>query len=834
MNCADQTRPSVVSPRYDFAAMEAKWRPRWREAGLYSTPCEPDRPKLYCLDFFPYPSGSGLSVGHGKNYVPTDVVCRKRRLEGYNVLHPMGWDAFGQPAEEYAIRVHQHPAVTTARNAANYRRQMDVFELSYDWSREVFSSDPAYYRWTQWFFLLLFKRGLAYQDVHPQWWCPRCRIVLSNEQASSGQCWRCETELTRKQLKQWYFKITGYADRLLEGLDRVVWPEGIKAMQRNWIGKSEGARIVFTVVDVHGRQHDLPVFTTRIDTIYGATFCVVAPEHPVVEIATTADQDAAVRSYVAQAVKKTDTERKAADDREKTGVFTGAYAINPFNQEGIPLFVADYVLPDYGTGAIMAVPAHDRRDFAFARRYTLPIREVISPDGVVHGDLDHASEEPGVLVNSGPFSGLESHEAMQRMGVYAEHEGFGCLTTDYRIHDWLISRQRYWGAPIPIVHCPSCGAVPVPEEQLPVHLPDLVDFEPDESGRSPLARCEEWVRTPCPSCGGPAARETDTMDGFACSSWYFLRFASPGYSEGPVDPEALAYWLPVDLYVGGAEHAVMHLLYARFWTKVMYDAGLVDFDEPFTVLKNQGMMLGEDGRKMSKSLGNVVTPDQMAQRYGADALRLFLLFIGPFETDVAWQESGIAGVHRFLKRVWSLVVESADDGVPGPEPYDEHARDLAYHVHKTIRKVSLDIDNFEFNTAVAALMEFLNYLYSLRERRTALGSTWGFAIESLVRLLSPMTPFISEELWEYMGRSGSVHRQAWPKWDEDALVRAMTLVMVQVNGKIRDKLQVPAGASQEEVVAQALLLPTVARYMGGALPARVVYVQDRLLSLVSA
>ncbi len=820
-----------MSTHYDFAAIEAKWRPRWRAEKRYATRFEPGRPKMYCLDFFPYPSGSGLSVGHGKNYVPTDVFSRKKRMEGYNVLHPMGWDAFGQPAEEYAIRVHEHPAVTTARNAANYRRQMEIFELSYDWDREIFSTDPRYYRWTQWYFLLLYKRGLAYRAEHPQWWCPRCKIVLSNEQASSGLCWRCETEVTRKRLTQWYFRITAYADRLLEGLDRVDWPEGIKAMQRNWIGKSQGVRLTFTVEDPSGTRHELPIFTTRVDTIYGATFCVAAPEHPLVEVVTPAERRVAVRAYVEAAARKSDTERKAASDKEKTGVFTGAYALNPFTNERVPLFVADYVLMDYGTGAIMAVPAHDSRDFAFAKRHGLPIRVVISPDGTTHGEPTEAYEELGILVESGPFSGLHSTEAMERMGVFAEHEGFGVRTTDYRIHDWLISRQRYWGAPIPIVHCPSCGVVPVPEDHLPVLLPDLVDFEPDDTGRSPLARCEDWVRTTCPTCAGPATRETDTMDGFACSSWYFLRFASPWYDEGPVEPEALRRWLPVDLYVGGAEHAVMHLLYARFWTKVMYDAGLVHFDEPFLRLKNQGMMLGADGRKMSKSLGNVVTPDEMASRYGADALRLYLLFIGPFEADVTWQETGIAGVYRFVKRVWYLALESLEEGYPEGPPRAE--RDFRYQLHRTIKKVSLDIDNFEFNTAVAALMEFVNYLYSVRDRRHELGHLWREGIECLLRLLAPMAPFIADELWERLGNTGSVHDQPWLTWDEGALRRSSVLVVVQVDGKVRDKVSVAAGSSKEEVLNVALASPLVARHLNGRPPARVVYVQDRLLSLVS-
>jgi leucyl-tRNA synthetase len=824
----------LMTDSYDFRKLEEKWRPIWETWGLYKTPITPDTPKFYCLDFFPYPSGKGLSVGHGRNYVPSDVVSRKRRMMGYNVLHPTGWDAFGQPAEQYAIQVNQHPTITTAQNAANYKRQMKLFELSYDWDREVFSTDPAYYRWTQWFFLLLYNRGLVYRAENPQWFCPKCRIVLSNEQAAAGICWRCENEVTRKQFTQWYFRITDYADRLLEGLDRVDWPEGIKAMQRNWIGRSEGARIVFSVADPHGTVHELPVFTTRVDTIYGATFCVVAPEHPLVEAITTADRTVEVERYVSQALKKSDTERKAAEEKEKTGVFTGAYAINPYNRARAPIFVADYVLMDYGTGAIMAVPAHDTRDFAFAKQYGLPIVEVISPDGKPHGELQEAMVAEGYLINSGPFDGLSSAESQQRMGEYAEEHGFGERTVDFRIHDWLISRQRYWGAPIPLLHCERCGVVPVPESQLPVVLPELENFKPDETGGSPLARCDEWVNTSCPTCGGPARRETDTMDGFACSSWYFLRFASPDYHEGPVSPDALKYWLPVDLYVGGAEHAVMHLLYARFWTKVMYDAGLVHFDEPFKTLRNQGMLLGEDGRKMSKSLGNIVTPDETVARYGSDALRLYILFVGPFEVDLAWQEAGIAGVYRFLKRVWAIVNESLPRGLPTDTPRTEDTKEIGYQIHKTIRKVSKDIDGFEFNTAVACLMEYVNYLYSVRDKMDQFGSLWEEALRVLVRLLSPMTPVLAEELWERMGSAGSIHTQPWLSWDEGALVRDEVLIVVQINGKVRDKILVPQDSRQDEVLDLALQSHAVQKHLGGASPARVVYVPGRLLSLVSA
>jgi len=719
-----------MSAVYDFRSIEEKWRPIWEQTGLYRTREEKHRPKFYCLDFFPYPSGAGLSVGHCRNYVPSDVISRKKRMEGFNVLHPMGWDAFGQPAEEYALRVHQHPKATTAKNAANYRRQMKLLELSYDWNREVFSTDPDYYRWTQWYFLLLHKRGLTYRSKNPQWWCPKCRIVLSNEQASSGTCWRCEGDVEKKELEQWYFKITDYADRLLYDLDLIDWPEGIKAMQRNWIGRSEGATVVFKAIDQHGISYEMPVFTTRIDTIYGATFCVIAPEHPLVNVITHSTRSSAVEDYVTLALRKSDTERKASEDKEKTGVFTGAYAINPFNDERIPIFIADYVLMDYGTGAIMAVPAHDARDFAFAREHDLEIREVISHDGSTHGELEAAMEASGYLVNSGEFTGMESGTAIYEMTARAEREHFGTGAVDYRIHDWLISRQRYWGAPIPLIHCERCGVVPVPEEELPVLLPDLEKFEPDESGRSPLARCESWVHTRCPECGGKGTRETDTMDGFACSSWYFLRFASPHENSAPISKDALERWLPVDLYLGGAEHAVMHLLYARFWTKVMFDAGLVGFVEPFQILKNQGMMLGEDGRKMSKSLGNVVTPDEMIEKYGTDALRLYILFMGPFEVDLAWSESGIAGIHRFLKRVWVLVTETGFDE-PGEEVDEKIRKELLFHLNRTIKKVSHDIDGLEFNTGVAALMEFVNYLYGIRDRRQSVGEAWRESLRSL-------------------------------------------------------------------------------------------------------
>jgi len=816
--------------RYDFAELEKKWRPLWEQAGLYATGSDPCREPFYCLDYFPYPSGSGLSVGHCKNYVPTDVICRKKRMDGFNVLHPMGWDAFGQPAEEYAIRTGVHPAEVTRVNSATYRRQMKLIEASYDWDREINSSDPGYYRWTQYFFNLLFDRGLAYQSESEQMWCPACRIVLSNEEAAGGLCWRCGGEVTRKRLRQWFFRITEYADRLLEDLEDLNWPESIKAMQRNWIGRSEGAEVVFRVDNPGtGECIDLPIYTTRLDTIFGATFCVLAPEHPDLARMVHPDRMAEVGAYVSAATCRSALERTAAADREKTGVFTGCWAINPFNHARTPLWVSDYVLAGYGTAAIMAVPAHDERDHAFARKYGLPIVEVVAPGGRPQGVEEAATVADGNLLNSGLFSGLDSDAARREMAGYAVDRGFGKPDVRYRIRDWLVSRQRYWGAPIPIIHCDVCG--PVPDRNLPVLLPEMEDFAPNESGLSPLARASEWVRTTCPCCVGPALRDTDTMAGFACSSWYFLRFASPHEKDRPFDREAVDYWLPVDLYVGGAEHAVMHLIYARFWTKVLYDAGMVGFIEPFPVLKNQGMILGADGQKMSKSKGNVVTPDEMVRKYGADALRLYILFMGPFEAELAWSEEGIAGTSRFLKRVWSLVYETAS--VERSETDDAFVREMRRQLARTVRKVTEDVDGFAFNTAVAALMEYVNFLTANRSRAGACREMWRGALRQLVTMLAPMTPFIAEELYRSMGFPGdSVFHQEWPCWSEDDLALETVEIVVQVTGRIRARIVVPAGASDEELTRAALSADKVAELLGGTAPRRVIVVPDKLVNII--
>ncbi|GAB4281449.1 MAG: leucine--tRNA ligase [Candidatus Rifleibacteriota bacterium] len=819
-----------MAERYDFKKIQEKWQPKWKEMGLYKTPDDRSKPKFYCLDFFPYPSGNGLSVGHLRNYVPTDVISRMKRMQGFNVLHPMGWDAFGLPAENYAIKMGVHPAETTAKNAANYRRQLSLVECSYDWDREINSTDPDYYKWTQWFFLLLHKRGLAYKATGAQWWCPDCRTILANEQVEQGLCWRCESQVEKKDLKQWFFRITEYADRLIDDLKTVDWPERIKKMQENWIGKSIGAEVNFKGINpVSGEEYDIPVFTTRVDTIFGVTFMTLAPEHPLVEKLTHPEKKQAVEEYIAEARKKSEIDRLSTE-KEKTGVNLGSFAINPFNGEKVPIFIGDYVLYGYGTGAVMAVPAHDERDFAFAKKYDIPVREVVTPDGKSQGELKSAYTEYGKLVNSGQFSGLSSEQAIEKMIEWLAENKLGFRRINYKLRDWLISRQRYWGAPIPIIHCDCCGEVPVPHDQLPVKLPEISEFKPGADGKSPLAFIDEWVNTTCPKCGKPAKRETDTMDGFACSSWYFLRFVSPKLDTAPFDEEDGKYWLPVDLYVGGAEHAVMHLLYARFWTKVMQDEGLVPFSEPFLKLRNQGMMLAADGSKMSKSKGNVITPDEMVEKYGADALRAFILFLGTFELEVSWSDEGIRGMHRFVNRVYDLIAEN-----PGGSAKAEgkEAEDLNRIMHRTIKAVSNDIDNFSFNTAIARLMELTNAMIDAA-RKTQLPSTsmWREVVENFLRLLAPIMPFLAEELWQMIGNAGSVHQQAWPQWDESALIESTITLPVQVNGKLRDQIELPADVDQETARAAAEASEKIQKYLEGKQIVKFIFVPKRMISFV--
>jgi leucyl-tRNA synthetase len=818
---------NTIKP-YTPHTIEAKWQERWADTALYRTEEGDERPTFYCLDFFPYPSGIGLSVGHCRNYVPSDVISRYHRMKGYYVLHPMGWDAFGLPAENEAIKKGIHPRDSTRRYAANYKRQMNLVGASYDWEREINSSHPEYYRWTQWIFLLLLQRGLAYQALAPVNWCESCKTTLANNEVEQGACWRCHEPVTRRDLKQWFFRITAYAEELLAEIDNLDWPEHILAMQRNWIGRSEGVEFEMQVADREGDSFS--VFTTRPDTVYGMTFAVLAPEHPLVRRITAPQQKTKIEDYVARAKRLTEIERLGTD-RPRHGVFTGAYVINPVNGRRVPIFVADYVLPTYGTGAIMAVPAHDQRDHEFAQKYDLPIVEVIRPVQSPRTE-DCAFEGHGVMVNSGPFDGQPSDQAWQGIADMMEVEGYGHRTVQYRMRDWLISRQRYWGTPIPIVHCGRCGTVPVPLDDLPVLLPHLPDYHPRGDGRSPLANVPEFVNTPCPACGGPAQRETDTLDGFACSSWYFLRFPDPWYDgdgsvASPFNPESTQRWLPVNLYVGGAEHAVMHLLYARFWTKVLADAGLIGFREPFPRLASQGILHAADGKRMSKSRGNVVTPDQVVERHGADILRIHLLFMAPFDRNVNWDEEGINGAERFLQRVWRLC---QDTDKPGPTN-TKAEKQLRQVTHKTIQKVTEDIEAFKFNTAVAAMMEFTNKLATHLKQHGASPAFWE-ATGTLIRLLAPFAPYIAEELWARRGGAYSVHQQPWPVYDSALTMDDMITLIIQVNGKVRDRIVAPAGIGAEGAQQRALESEQVQRYLDGKPPKKVIVVPGRLVNVV--
>jgi leucyl-tRNA synthetase len=808
---------------YNPKAIEPTWQDEWERQGLYIARQSDLAPKFYCLDFFPYPSGEGLHVGHCRNYIPTDVVSRHKRMQGFNVLHPMGWDAFGEPAEQYAITQNVHPRVTTDRNTANFRRQMRMIGTSYDWSREIDSSRPEFYHWTQAIFLILYQRGLAYRDMNWQWWCPTCQTTLSSHEVSGGVCWRGHLGVTRREIPAWYFRITAYADQLLDGLLEIDWPENVKAMQRNWIGRSEGCDIIFNT-----HAGPLPVFTTRPDTLFGATFLVLAPEHAFVDELTTAQARQQVSAYKAQAAERSEVER-LMENRPKTGVFTGSYAIHPLSSEQIPVWIADYVQPGYGTGAVMGVPAHDQRDFDFAVQYGLEIRVVVAPSPDADIQLTAAYDGQGIIVGSGPYSGMPSEQAAVQISKDLKQRKLGGPSVRYRMRDWLISRQRYWGTPIPIVYCERHGEQPLREDQLPVLLPPMTDFQPDGSGRSPLGRMPEFVTTTCPLCGEPARRETDTMGGFACSSWYFLRFSSPDYDMGPYDPEMVRYWLPVDLYVGGAEHAVLHLLYARFWTRVLYDTGLLPFSEPFTKLLNQGQMLGPDGFRMSKSRGNVITPDSMVESFGADSLRVYELFMAPFEQDISWSTQGIKGARRFLNRIWILFSET----------YENSSQDNAVDplvlrkLHQTIRQVSQRIDAFRFNTAVSALMEFVNLLADRQSRGLWHTSTYHQALDALMILLAPIAPHIAEELWKRSGHSDSIHQQPWPAWDEELAKDDIIQVAVQVDGKLRDVLEVSAESTEDSLRRLALDLPKIQHHLAGHEIGKIFYVPGRIINITT-
>lgn len=981
-----------MTDRYEPQQIEPKWRQRWKDADLFVTRQEPGRPKFYGLDFFPYPSGAGLSVGHCRNYIPTDVLCRMKYMQGYNVLHPIGFDAFGLPAENEAIRLRVHPAKLIQEYSANYRRQMDLVGISYDWSRAFASSDPTFYKWTQWIFELLYRRGLAYRGTADVNWCPKDRTALANEEVIGGRCERCGTPVEKRKIPQWFFRITEYAQRLLDDLEKLDWPEGIKQQQRNWIGRSEGVEFALTItlrgpepsaepktpsgdpiaiaspklpladdelaklqreVEAEGpvsgdasaewqrarieqrlaaateqfakgsdqlrdaaqemddlgvkieiksgvKKPQFRVFTTRIDTIFGVTYCVLAPEHPMVEwiaSAVDAERAAAIRAYVAAAQDLTEQDR-AVVEREKTGVFTGAYAINPATGDSVPIWIADYVMMGYGTGAIMAVPGHDERDYEFATKFGLPIRQVIldpefaAADGTLSPDRSVVRDghsvwvqghprpyvaKDGYLIHSGEYSGLSVAAAQEKLAQWMEALGIGERKVNFRLRDWLISRQRFWGCPIPVIYAQDGELQLVPESELPVYLPSVESYSPTEDGSSPLAHIDEFVRV-TDRDGRLGRRETDTMGGFACSSWYFLRFCDPHNDEQAWSLDHVKYWMPVDCYVGGAEHAVMHLLYARFWTKVLFDAGLCPVDEPFQTLRNQGQVLGltpfrkplpgerlsvgEEGIlisreeaerlppdqvewrwvRMSKSRGNVVTPDEVVEEFGADALRIHELFVAPFDADVQWSNEGLQGAVRFLNRVFKLVSEHRPDFIANwrerivSEAMSQRARELRRQTHAAIQKATDDISRFDFNTYIAALMSYLNALTGyVAEGVSEVGDRLALseAMETLVLLLAPAAPHSADELWERLGFEGFTYRAPWPTADPALLARVRVPVVVQVNGKLRDTIEVSAGATEEEVHSLAVALPKVQAQLEGKTVRRVVFVPDRLINVVT-
>ena len=823
------TDPMERADRYDAQVVEAKWRDRWEQDDLYRVDDNAPGEKWYSLTMYPYPSGI-LHVGHWYAFAIPDVYARLQKMRGYNVLFPMGFDAFGLPAENAAIRNRIHPASWTFDNIRVMQDQYRHMGAMIDWSREVITCTPEYYHWNQWLFLRMLEKGLAYKSKGQVWWCPNDQTVLANEQVLDGNvCERCGSEVYKRDLEQWYFKITEYAEELLRDTEGLDWPDRVKVMQRNWIGRSEGARLNFMLESGDA----LEVFTTRPDTLWGATFMVMAPEHPLVEKITTAEQREAVAAYVEQAKRQTEIERQSTDEaKEKTGVFTGAYAINPVTDERIPVWIADYVLMGYGTGAIMAVPSGDQRDFDFARAFDLPIRVVVQPEG--EPDLDPATmteayHGDGVLVNSGPFNGKRVPEALPEIIRWIEESGRGKAEVNYRLRDWLISRQRYWGTPIPVTYCDTCGMQPVPDDQLPVRLPLDAEFTP--TGQSPLVTHAEFLNTTCGKCGGPARRETDTMDTFVDSSWYWYRYTSPQFTEGPFDPSTAKKWAPVDLYCGGIEHAILHLLYARFFTKVCRDLGLIDHGEPFLRLRNQGMILSEEGTKMSKSRGTQVAPDELVKIHGADTLRLHLMYLGPWEQGGPWNSRGLQGMERFIRRAWTVVTESLGNRRDGAAPEAEILQ-LRRLTHKTIERVTRDLDGFQFNTMVAGLIEFVNELMRLKDTPIAQTAMWHEAVETLVLLMAPSTPYVAEELWERLGKPYSVHQQTWPTFDPALTADALVEVVVQVNGKVRDHLMLPASADEATAVAAARASAKVVESLAGAEPRKVIYVPGRLVNIV--
>ena len=772
---------------YNHKAIEKKWRQKWEE-----NPVNVDdgkKPKYYCLDMFPYPSGNGLHVGHWRGYVISDVWSRYKMMQGYYLIHPMGWDAFGLPAENYAIKTGQHPAISTAKNISNIKRQINEIAAFYDWDREVNTTDPDFYKWTQWIFVKMFKEGLAYEKEFPINWCPSCKTGLANEEVVNGCCERCGTPVTKKNLRQWMLRITKYADRLLNDLDKLEWPEKVKKMQTEWIGKSYGAEVDFPV---EGKDEKITVYTTRPDTLHGATFMVLAPEHKLAAGLATPDQKDAVDAYIYAGSMKSIVDRM--QDKEKTGVFTGSYATNPLNGAKVPIWLSDYVLADYGTGAIMCVPAHDDRDFEFAKKFDIPIIQVIAKDGKAIENMTEAyTEASGTMINSGDWNGMESAVLKKEAPHIIEKMGIGRKTVNYKLRDWVFSRQRYWGEPIPIVHCPKCGNVPVPEEELPLRLPDVESYEPTGTGESPLAAIEDWVNCKCPECGAAAKRETNTMPQWAGSSWYFLRYVDPHNDNELVSKEKADKYLPVDMYIGGVEHAVLHLLYSRFYTKFLYDIGVIDFDEPFHKLFNQGMITGKNGIKMSKSKGNVISPDDLVRDYGCDSLRMYELFVGPPELDAEWDDRGIEGVYRFLSRFWNLVMDNKDKNIKA-------SKEMIKARHKMIHMITTRLEGFSLNTVISGFMECNNNLIAIAKKEGGMDKE---TLEAAVLLLAPFAPHMGEELWEELGHTDSVFHHEWPAHDEEAMKDDEVEIPVQVNGKTKAVISIPVDISKEDAIAKA-------------------------------
>lgn len=811
---------------YEPKSIEPKWQKIWEETDVYTAIVDEEKPKRYILVEFPYPSGEGLHVGHVRRYAASDALARFARMSGYNVLHPIGWDAFGLPAENFAIKKKIAPQITTAENIANFKRQIKSLGLSFDWSREVNTTDPSYYKWTQWLFLQFLKEGLAYQQDMLVSWCPKCKVGLANEEVVDGVHERCDTPVETKELTQWMLKITAYADKLIDGLENVDYPDKVSSQQINWIGKSVGAEVDFDIVD---SDEKVSVFTTRPDTLFGATYLVIAPEHPLLEKIVSKSEKKAVMTYVETALAKTELDRK--EDKEKTGVFTGLYAINPLTNLKIPVWVSDYVLMNYGTGAIMAVPAHDERDHEFAQKFDLPIVQVVQNEST-----DEVYTGEGVLINSAEYDGKETSKARDQIVKDLIKLGVAKERVNYKLHDWVFSRQRYWGEPIPVVHCDKCGVVPVPVSELPVILPEVEHYEPTDTGESPLAAIEEWVNTTCYNCDGPAKRETDTMPNWAGSSWYYLRYCDPSNELEFASKPALDYWLMVDTYIGGMEHTTLHLLYSRFWHQFFYDQGLVPTKEPYMKRRPQAMILAEDGKKMSKSLGNVVNPDDVVAEHGADSLRLLELFLGPNENDVAWSTGGLVGMRRFIDKVWGLVgsyVGASDDETVLENQPELEIR-LQSATHKAIKKVTRDTDQMSFNTAIATLMELVNECQDISKELPMFIAehAWRETIEALLLMLAPFAPHVAEELWQELGHDESIHNEGWPVYDEKLTVDDLIEIVVQINGKVRATITLASSASEKDMIESAQKNERVAQALAQSPAKKIVTVPKRLVNFV--